>query len=204
MDRILRAEGHSADDYKVAKQADSLMIFYNFRKETVDRILADLGYGLPEDYLEKNLDYYLSRTSHGSTLSRIVHAQLASIVEDKDLSWKLYQQALYSDYQDIQGGTTAEGIHAGVMAATLFITLTTFAGIDIRQKALEIHPQLPEKWQKLAFRLNIRNVHYQVAIDKEKICIEADQAVSLTVGGRMVSLASGQPKEIVYGGVSVS
>ncbi|WP_086348600.1 glycosyl hydrolase family 65 protein [Candidatus Enterococcus clewellii] len=203
MDRILRAEGHSADDYKVAKQADSLMIFYNFRKETVDRILADLGYELPEDYLEKNLDYYLSRTSHGSTLSRIVHAQLASIVEDKDLSWKLYQQALYSDYQDIQGGTTAEGIHAGVMAATLFITLTTFAGIDIRQEALEIHPQLPEKWQKLAFRLNIRNVHYQVTIDKEKISIEADQAVSLTVGGRSVSLVGGQPKEIVYGGVSV-
>ncbi|MBL1226792.1 glycoside hydrolase family 65 protein [Enterococcus sp. BWR-S5] len=203
MDRILRAEGHSADDYKVAKQADSLMIFYNFRKETVDRILADLGYELPADYLEKNLDYYLSRTSHGSTLSRIVHAQLASIVEDKELSWQLYQEALYSDYQDIQGGTTAEGIHAGVMAATLFITLTTFAGIDIRQKALEIHPQLPEKWQKLTFRLNIRNVHYQVMIDKEKICIEADQSVSLTVGGRAVSLTSGQPKEIFYEGVNV-
>ncbi|MGL4695793.1 glycoside hydrolase family 65 protein [Enterococcus larvae] len=203
MDRILRAEGHSADDYKVAKQADSLMIFYNFRKEMVDRILEDLGYELPKDYLEKNLDYYLARTSHGSTLSRIVHAQLASIVEDKELAWKLYQEALYSDYQDIQGGTTAEGIHAGVMAATLFITLTTFAGIDIRQEALEIHPQLPEKWQKITFRLNIRNVHYQVMIDKEKIWIKADQSVSLTVGGRAVSLIGGQPKEIFYEGVNV-
>ncbi|MCB5954901.1 glycoside hydrolase family 65 protein [Enterococcus sp. CWB-B31] len=202
MDRILSAEGCSADEYKVAKQADSLMIFYNFRKDKVDQILADMGYQLPEDYLEKNLNYYLARTSHGSTLSRIVHSQLASIVEDKELAWNLYQEALYSDYQDIQGGTTAEGIHAGVMAATLFITLTTFAGIDIRQKEVAIQPQLPETWEKLKFRLNIRGVHYQLVIDKEKIQIEADQSVRVTIKGETVSLESGQSQQLFYEGVS--
>lgn len=53
MDRILNAEGKSADSYKVAKQADSLMIFYNFSKEQVNQILADLSYQLPTDYIEK-------------------------------------------------------------------------------------------------------------------------------------------------------
>lgn len=56
------------------------------------------------------------------------------MVKDQQLAWQLYQEALYSDYRDIQGGTTAEGIHAGVMAATLFIPLTTFAGLDIRRE----------------------------------------------------------------------
>ena len=58
MDRILNAEGKSADSYKVAKQADSLMIFYNFSKEQVNQILADLSYQLPTDYIEKNHHYY--------------------------------------------------------------------------------------------------------------------------------------------------
>src|SRR5699024_2060740 len=129
MDRILNAEGKSADAYKVSKQADSLMIFYNFGKDQVDTILDDLNYQLPEDYVTSNLHYYLARTSHGSTLSRVVHAQLAAMVDNQKLAWDLYQEALYSDYRDIQGGTTAEGIHAGVMAATLYIPLTTFAGL---------------------------------------------------------------------------
>src|SRR5699024_2802215 len=66
MDRILNAEGKSADAYKVSKQADSLMIFYNFGKDQVDTILDDLNYQLPEDYVTSNLHYYLARTSHGS------------------------------------------------------------------------------------------------------------------------------------------
>ena len=41
------------DDYKVAKQADTLMLFYNLDKTRVDQILEDLGYQLPADYLEK-------------------------------------------------------------------------------------------------------------------------------------------------------
>ncbi|HPJ00374.1 MAG TPA: glycoside hydrolase family 65 protein, partial [Enterococcus sp.] len=93
MDRILNAEGESADAYKVAKQADSLMIFYNFSKEQVRLILEDLNYQLPNDYVERNLNYYLERTSHGSTLSRVVHAQLAAMVDDQDLACKLYQEA---------------------------------------------------------------------------------------------------------------
>ena len=38
MDRILKAEGESPDDYKVAKQADTLMLFYNLDKTRVDQI----------------------------------------------------------------------------------------------------------------------------------------------------------------------
>ena len=60
MDRILKAEGESPDDYKVAKQADTLMLFYNLDKTRVDQILEDLGYQLPADYLEKS--FVLSKT----------------------------------------------------------------------------------------------------------------------------------------------
>ena len=120
LDRILKAEGKSADEYKVAKQADTLMTFYNLDDEEVRNILQKMGYAMKPDYLKENMSYYLGRTSHGSTLSRVVHALLANMIGDRDLSWELYQDALGSDYVDIQGGTTAEGIHLGVMYSVWF------------------------------------------------------------------------------------
>ena len=55
MDRLLKAEGKSADNFKVAKQADTLQTFYNLDKEEVIEMLKGLGYNLSDDYLKKNL-----------------------------------------------------------------------------------------------------------------------------------------------------
>ncbi|MGE9788611.1 glycoside hydrolase family 65 protein [Enterococcus faecalis] len=198
MDRILKAEGESPDDYKVAKQADTLMLFYNLDKTRVDQILEDLGYQLPADYLEKNLLYYLKRTSHGSTLSRIVHAQLAEMAQFHELSWQLYQEALYSDYRDIQGGTTAEGIHTGVMAATIHVTLATYAGVDTRQNELSICPNLPEHWQALAFQFIHQGVTYQFSLTQTSVTITADKDTQLLVQGALIPLTAERPKEVHY------
>lgn len=174
MDRILKAEGLTPDEYKVAKQADMLMTFYNLEKSEVDSLLADLGYNLPSDYLQRNLEYYFGRTSHGSTLSRIVHARLASIAGNKEMSWQLYSDALASDYVDIQGGTTAEGIHAGVMAGTILIALSTFAGISFDDVNLAIKPSLPDAWESLSFGLSFKGIHFKMKISKSEIEIVPD------------------------------
>ncbi|MHC1707775.1 MAG: beta-phosphoglucomutase family hydrolase [Bacteroidales bacterium] len=165
MDRILKAEGLSPDEYKVAKQADTLMIFYNLEKHEVDRIFTRLGYKLPEDYLQRNLDYYFLRTSHGSTLSRVVHAHLASLAGDQNLSWELYMQALTSDYYDIQGGTTGEGIHAGVMASTIIIALKTFAGLQLNNSRPAINPRLPSNWKQMEFQVQYKGHNYRFSIE---------------------------------------
>ena len=198
MDRILHAEGKTPDDYKVAKQADSLMIFYNFPKETVTDLLTTLDYHLPEDYVEKNLLYYLNRTSHGSTLSRVVHSQLAEMVDDRELAWKLYQEALYSDYRDIQGGTTAEGIHTGVMASTLHITLSAFAGLDIRGEVIKFDPHLPERWSELNFTFSKQSVRFKVIINKDKMIVCVNKDCVVMIGSELVSLKKGSENEITY------
>jgi len=167
MDRLLKAEGKSADEYKVAKQADMLMTFYNLEKEEVDALLKEMDYHLPEDYLQKNLKYYLARTSHGSTLSRVVHAHLAQMTGDNKLGWELFSDALSSDYNDIQGGTTGEGIHAGVMAGTIMIALNTYGGINLKKEKLEVHPTLPESWETLACRLHFKGERYEVKVDNQ-------------------------------------
>ncbi|PLX10309.1 MAG: beta-phosphoglucomutase [Marinilabiliales bacterium] len=188
MDRLLKAEGKSADDYKVAKQADTLMTFYNLNKSTVDKLMEDLSYNLSEDYLEKNLDYYLQRTSHGSTLSRVVHAQLAQIIGNEKLSWELYSDALASDYNDIQGGTTSEGIHAGVMAGTIMIAISTFAGIDIRGEILNVNPKLPENWKEISFNITFKSVNYKFNISKENLEVTADKEAIIKFNNEVFSL----------------
>ncbi len=169
MDRILKAEGKSADNYKVAKQADTLMTFYNLPENQVSEILSNMNYNVPKDYLKKNFDYYLQRTSHGSTLSRVVHSKLASIIGNQKLSWDLYLDALTSDFNDIQGGTTGEGIHLGVMAATVMIAINTYAGVDFRGEFLSVNPSLPEHWEKIKFSINFKQVKYEFEIEEEQI-----------------------------------
>ena len=103
LDRILKSEGKSPDDYKLAKQADFLMSFYNLGTAEVKSTVEGLGYKLPEDFGKRNFDYYIERTSHGSTLSRLVHARLAWEMEMTDTGWELYMDALRSDLVDIPG-----------------------------------------------------------------------------------------------------
>ena len=93
MDRILRAEGLSPNSYKVSKQADALMLFYNLSEDIIASLLTQLGYKSPDGLLSGNLEYYLQRTSHGSTLSRLVHAHLAAQENNHELSWQLFQES---------------------------------------------------------------------------------------------------------------
>jgi trehalose/maltose hydrolase-like predicted phosphorylase len=178
LDRILKAEGKSPDDYKLAKQADTLMTFYNIDEEDVSSILENSGRKIPSDYLKKNYEYYLARTSHGSTLSRVVHAYLANLFGNKEEGNKLYFEALQSDFTDIQGGTTAEGIHAGVMGGTVLMAITTFAGINLKKKYLKVNPSLPSNWDSLKFNFSFKSNHYFIELTHTQINIEIKSKIN--------------------------
>ncbi|MCD4745703.1 MAG: beta-phosphoglucomutase family hydrolase [Bacteroidales bacterium] len=200
MDRVLKAEGKSADDYKIAKQADTLMIFFNLEPEEVKTILNDLGYIFQNNFLKDNFKYYFKRTSHGSTLSRVVHAYIANKIVNNELSWELFKNALISDYNDTQGGTTAEGIHTGVMAGTILIALTSYAGLNLKSDIVKFHPVLPEHWRKIKFNFNFKKTHYTCNISKKRIKVKIsdskDRLVNIEVLGKKYLLNENEWKEI--------
>lgn len=199
LDRILKAEGKSADEYKVAKQADTLMIFYILDEQEVKDLIESMGYTLKPDFLKTNMDYYLARTSHGSTLSRVVHAQLANMINDTELSRVLYQDALSSDYNDIQGGTTAEGIHLGVMAGTILIAIQSYAGLNITGGQAKLNPGLPKTWNSIQFRFTFKGKDLQVKVEHHKIEIELLKCGSaeISVGNKLIKLTEKEPAIIV-------
>lgn len=196
LDRILKAEGKSPDEFKLAKQADLLMGFYNLGEKEQTSILDSMGYFVPENYLELNFDYYITRTSHGSTLSRLVHARLAWQMGRKELGWRLYMDALRSDLVDIQGGTTGEGIHCGVMAGTVYDVVSTFGGVNLKGAFPAIDPALPPNWTRLDFGFSFRGSHYQLSITAEEVKIMARNAgkdkIIVHLCGAETELAQGQ------------
>ena len=112
MDRILKAEGDSPDAYKVAKQADTLMTYYVLSPEAVCDILTQLNYAAvdPVEVMKKNYDYYEQRTSHGSTLSKVVHAIISSYMDNEETAWQWFVEAMESDIYNTQGGRVSTAV----------------------------------------------------------------------------------------------
>jgi len=172
MDRILKSEGKSPDSYKVAKQADTLMIFFLLDLKEIEEIFEQLGYASNKDMLKKNFDYYFKRTSHGSTLSSLVHSHLAELIEYEDLSYKLFLRSLESDYIDIQNGSTGEGIHTGVMAGSILLSLFSYVGLNLRSDNIQINPRLPKTWHKIKFNISFKKDIYYFEITSTTIKIK--------------------------------
>ena len=173
MDRILKAEGDSPNNYKVAKQADVLMMFYLLSPGQVAAILERLGYepGNPQTLMRINYEYYIKRTTHGSTLSYVVHSAILKYLDTHhhdQMRW--YRRALESDLYDIQGGTTLEGIHTGVMGGSLDTVLKTFAGINFFRDHIEMIPSIPKDWDRIKFRM----MHRRNIVDVEVTHRKAD------------------------------
>ncbi|WP_225411784.1 glycoside hydrolase family 65 protein [Stigmatella hybrida] len=155
LDRILEAEGDSPNRYKLSKQADVLMLFYLLSAEELQDLFERLGYPFDQEMIPRTVDYYLQRTSHGSTLSGVVHAWVLAR-SDRPRSWQLFTEALQSDISDVQGGTTQEGIHLGAMAGTVDLMQRAYTGIEVRGDMLHFNPHLPEGLRRLKFSLRYR------------------------------------------------
>lgn len=185
LDRLLEAEGDDPNRYKAAKQADVLMLFYLFSAEELRELMDHMGYEFDPGWIPKNVDYYLSRTSHGSTLSRVVHAWVLART-DRRRSWHLFRDALASDIDDLQGGTTPEGIHMGAMAGTVDLVQRCYTGIEMRHGILWLSPMLPDGLEGLDFSLRYRGHRLSLHLDHERLSVkfEHGRSPSVNVGFR--------------------
>jgi len=170
LDRILRAEGKDPNRYKVTKQADTVMLFFLFRQDELREIFGRLGYDYRADTVTRNVEYYDRRTSHGSTLSFVTHAGVLATI-DPESSWDRFLVALHSDADDIQGGTTKEGIHMGVMSGTLDLMQRNYAGAHVYDDVLHFDPQLPSRLDSLSFSLQFRQTPIQVTLTGDHLTL---------------------------------
>jgi trehalose-phosphatase len=196
LDRILLAEGKSPDRYKLSKQADTVLLFYLFRQDELKQIFKRLDYSYTPETLRKTVAYYDARTSHGSTLSFVTYAGVYSGI-DLATSWERYIFALESDIGDVQGGTTAEGIHMGVMAGTLDLLQRSYMGEVIRDDVLYFNPMAMDHLRGLTLPMRFRGLLIEVTLEEGSLRVSAEvdnlnRSVKVGVGDQVREIRSGE------------
>lgn len=194
LDRILEAENDSANNYQVSKQADVLMLFYLLSADELRELMSRLGYRLPPESIPKTIDYYLNRTSHGSTLSALVHSWVLTR-GSRDQAMSYFTQVLKSDIADIPGGATSEGIHLAAMAGSIDLLQRCFSGLETRGDRLVLGPMWPETSGTLGFSVWYRGHRLHLRIRGRSAEVSADPSdaapIDVECRGRVQRLTAG-------------
>jgi trehalose/maltose hydrolase-like predicted phosphorylase len=203
LDRILKSEGDDPDRYQLAKQADTVLLFFLFSEEDLQHRFDALGYEFGPETVRKTIDYYDQRTSHGSTLSFVAHAGVLAGI-DPESSWERFVAALESDIGDIQGGTTKEGIHMGVMSGTLDLIQRTYVGSEIRDGALYFKPRLTDRLNGLSFSMQFRGTPMLVELGDGELTVTAptegfSRPIKVGLGDEVHELSAGDRRTFRLG-----
>jgi alpha,alpha-trehalase len=201
-DRILEAEGDTPNRYKLSKQADVLMLFYLLSADELGELFARLGYPFEYETIPKNIEYYMKRISHGSTLSRMVHSWVLARSR-REASWHLFKDALESDISDIQGGTTHEGIHLGAMAGTVDIIQRCYTGIETRGDTLRFNPYVTRGIESIRFMIRYRGHRLDIKVTENLLRVRSAQGdaapIRIAFRNDLFELAAGNTMEFVLG-----
>jgi alpha,alpha-trehalase len=131
-------------------------------------------------------------------LSWITHAWVLARA-DRVRSWQLLCHALDSDFADLQGGTTAEGIHLGAMAGTVDLIQRCYTGIEPRANVLTFNPRLPDEVSclKTTVRYRGQTLDLDLTHDRLRVSSRPFTAYPITIAyrGHVRKISPGQRYE---------
>ena len=103
--------------------------------------------------------------------------------------------ALESHVGDVQGGTTQEGIHMGVMAGTLDLIQRGYLGTDIRDGALHFDPKPVGNLDGLSFPMRFHGTPLQIELEGDRltVAVQVDSSpVEVRVGDAVEEIQAGE------------
>ncbi len=139
---------------------------------------------------------YLRRTSHGSTLSGLVHGLVLARAGRAE-AWSYVREVLEADIADIQGGTTGEDIHLGAMAGALSLVQRGLTGLETREDALWLDPVPLPALSEYGFTMRCRG-HRGVGVRRRSGLLEIivpdseESPVRVMPADRAVTIAPGE------------
>ncbi|MDQ3540519.1 MAG: glycoside hydrolase family 65 protein [Chloroflexota bacterium] len=201
IDYILDAESDTPNRYTMAKQPDVTMLFYVLPPAELRSLFERLGYPFDDGTVQRNVEYYGQRSTHGSTLSRVVEAEIAARV-DRGNSWPRLSEALRSDVGSDGDGSTAEGVHLGAMAGTVNLIERCYTGFEASGDVVRFAPELPAEVRFLSSRLRYRGCWLDVTVTPDRIRIgtasDAPEDVTVACGERCETLTPGASVDWPY------
>lgn len=158
---------------QIIKQADVLMAHFLIPE------------GVAAGSLEANLDYYLARTAHGSSLSPAVHAALLARAGRYSEALAMFRLAASIDLEDLTE-STAGGLHLANLGSMWQAMVHGFAGLSVigpDDVALSIEPSLPEEWEELRVRVQWHGRQVQLLCRPDAVYVGCDRPMLATVHG---------------------
>ena len=170
-DRILRSP--------YIKQADTLQSIFWFEDDFDN---ASLG---------RHFDFYEPLTVHESSLSCCIHSILAARLGRQDKAYEMYLRTARLDLDDYNNDT-CDGLHITSMGGTWMAFVQGFGGMRVKNGKLHFSPFLPKGWNSYSFRLNFRDAHLELKMDKSnfRVVNHSDVSIDLIVHGKPFNLAA--------------
>jgi alpha,alpha-trehalose phosphorylase len=129
--------------HQVIKQTDVVLATYL------------VGHHFSEDEKRRTFDYYDPLTTGDSTLSACIQSVVASEVGYPEAALEYFVHACAVDLADVHGNT-ADGIHIASCGGTWLALVAGFGGLREDHGDVRFHPRLPEGWDRLRFRVEVR------------------------------------------------
>ncbi|MEV6123384.1 glycosyl hydrolase family 65 protein [Streptomyces sp. NPDC052077] len=133
-----------------------------------------------EEQIARNFAYYEPLTVRDSSLSACCQAVMAAQTGHLRLAYDYAAEAALMDLADLEHNTR-DGLHIASLAGTWMALVAGFGGTRRDGESLRFAPRLPEKFSRLAFRLQFRGRCLQVEI-------EADKATYTLLNGAPVTI----------------
>ncbi|MEU9517388.1 glycosyl hydrolase family 65 protein [Streptomyces sp. NPDC048224] len=120
-----------------------------------------------DDQMAANFAYYEPLTVRDSSLSACCQAVVAARTGHLRLAYDYATEAALMDLADLEHNTR-DGLHIASLAGTWMALVAGFGGTRREGDSLHFTPRLPEKFSRLAFRLQFRGRCLQVEIGPDR------------------------------------
>ncbi|MFP3913706.1 MAG: glycosyl hydrolase family 65 protein [Actinomycetota bacterium] len=155
---------------QLIKQADVLMLHHM----VPDQVAAGS--------LEPNLDHYLPRTAHGSSLSPPIHASLLARAGRRSAALEWFRLTGRIDLEDLTR-TTAGGVHLAAMGGLWQAFTFGFLGLAVRDGWIRLDPRLPPGWSSVTQNLLALGARLRLQVAPGRVEVRSDRPVTIECGG---------------------
>ena len=136
---------------QVVKQADLVMA------------MAVRGEAFTAEQKARNFAYYEPLTVRDSSLSACVQAVLAAETGHLELAYDYLGEAALMDLDDLEHNSR-DGLHIASLAGTWIAAVVGFGGLRDMDGMLRFSPRLPERLDRISFRLGFRGSRMMVEV----------------------------------------
>jgi trehalose/maltose hydrolase-like predicted phosphorylase len=99
---------------------------------------------------------------------------------------------------DIQQGTTGEGVHLGAMAGTVDLMQRVSTGIEITGDVLRLNPRLPQERERLDMRIRYRGHSLDLRLTRDTLTVRGRERgaapINLGFDGAVYEFAGGSTR----------